>query len=404
MKAAEGIAAVTVPDVFAPARLGPVSLRNRVIKAATFEGVNVGNVVTDELVDFHLRAGRGGVAMTTVSYVAVNADGMGAPNELYLRPEALPGLERIAREVHLTGASIAAQLGHAGPVGALPGKTPLGPTKGRTMMGTPVREITRAQIDDVVADFASGAVMLADCGFDAVEIHLGHGYLPSAFMSPKLNRRSDDYGGSIENRARFPRAIAAAVREAVGQRIAVTAKLNMRDGARGGLEVADSIAIARLLEADAHLDALELTAGSSAQNPMYLFHGDVPRAEFAQVLPTVQKIGFRLFGRLFLKHYPFTETYFAPMARQFRDALDMPLILLGGITTLASMQQAMADGFQFVAMGRALLREPDLLLRMQAGETTSSTCIHCNKCMVSIYSGTRCVLDNPAPIVTPTGG
>lgn len=137
---------------------------------------------------------------------------------------------------------------------------------------------------------------------------------------------------------------------------------------------------------------------------MYLFHGDVPRAEFAQVLPTVQKIGFRLFGRLFLKHYPFTETYFAPMARQFRDALDMPLILLGGITTLASMQQAMADGFQFVAMGRALLREPDLLLRMQAGETTSSTCIHCNKCMVSIYSGTRCVLDNPAPIVTPTGG
>ena len=122
-----------------------------------------------------------------------------------------------------------------------------------------------------------------ESGFDAVEIHFGHNYLISAFLSPLLNRRTDAYGGSLAGRARLARETARAVRAAVGNRIAITAKLNMSDGVRGGLRIDDALQVARWLEDDGHLDALELTAGSSLFNPMYLFTGDAPqRVEVAQ--------------------------------------------------------------------------------------------------------------------------
>jgi 2,4-dienoyl-CoA reductase-like NADH-dependent reductase (Old Yellow Enzyme family) len=234
--------------------------------------------------------------------------------------------------------------------------------------------------------------VVADAGFDAVEIHLGHGYLPSEFLSPRLNRRTDEWGGSLENRARFPRAIVMAVREAVGDRLAVLAKLNMADGVRGGLWLDESVEVGRLLEADGGLDAIELTAGSSLQNPMYLFRGEAPVAEMSRAMPKAIRPAFRLFGRAFLREYPYTEAYLLPYARQFRAALSMPLVLLGGVNRIETVRQAMAEGFDFVAMGRALLREPDLVNRWQAGATHESLCVHCNKCMATIYRGTRCVL------------
>ena len=178
--------------------------------------------------------------------------------------------------------------------------------------------------------------------------------------------------------------------------MAVTAKMNMVDAVKRGLEIDDALQFAQLYQP--HLDAIELTGGGSQANPMYLFRGDVPRAEFEAILPRSQKLGFKLFGRALLKDYPFEEAYFLPMARRFRQTLSIPVILLGGINTLATMQQAMAEGFEFVAMGRALLRDPDLINKMQDGSASTGTCIHCNKCMLSIYSGTRCVIDHPEPL------
>jgi len=137
---------------------------------------------------------------------------------------------------------------------------------------------------------------LTDAGFDAIELHFGHHYLPSSFMSPKWNRRTDDYGGSIENRARFPRRILRAVREAAGPQVAITAKQNMVDGIRGGLELEESIAFAKLYESEGVLDALELTGGGSRANQMFMFRGDAPRAEMAAVLPPLPRLGFRLRG------------------------------------------------------------------------------------------------------------
>jgi len=384
------------PDPFGSARLGPVLLRNRVLKAATFEGMSPGGVVSDSLIDFHRRIAAGGAAMTTVSYIAVSRDGRGAPNEIHIHDAAADGLARIATAVHAEGAGISAQLGHAGAVGTIR-KRYLGPSPARTIAGTRVHPVSVAEIDEVVGQFAAGARMLAGAGFDAVELHFGHHYLISAFLSPRWNKRTDDYGGSTEHRARLARRVLRAVRDEVGAAIAVTAKLNMADGVRGGLEPAESVQIARILEAEQALDALELSGGGSQLNQMYMFRGDPPRREFAAALHGPQRLGFRLAGPVLFRRYPYEECYFLPMARQFRAALALPLILLGGISTLASIRQAMAEGFDFVAMGRALLREPDLVARLQAGTSTEGTCIHCNRCVPSIYTGTRCVLDHPDP-------
>jgi len=196
----------------------------------------------------------------------------------------------------------------------------------------------------------------------------------------------------VENRARFARSVLRTVRDAAGDRVAVTAKLNMADGVPGGLWLDDSLEVAALFESDGVLDALELTGGSSLANPMYLFRGDAPLAEFGATLPQPVRAGFRLVGHRFLKAYPYEEAFFLPFARQFQRALSTPIILLGGISELRTIEAALAEGFAFVAMARALLREPDLPKRMEAGSSTTSLCIHCNKCMPTIYSGTRCVL------------
>jgi 2,4-dienoyl-CoA reductase-like NADH-dependent reductase (Old Yellow Enzyme family) len=385
-------------DPFSPARLGPVELRNRILKAATFEGMSPNNVVTETLIDFHRRMAAGGVALTTVSYIAVSPDGMGAPAEIYIHDRAAEGLARIADVVHGEGARIAAQLGHAGAVGDLPGKRVLGPSKSRTLLGARVHPITKGEIDGVVEDFSRGAAMLADAGFDSIELHLGHHYLLSSFMSPRWNRRSDEYGGSIENRSRLPRRVLRAVRDAVGQRTAITAKMNMLDGVRGGLEVEESIELAKLFEAEGVLDAIELTGGGSQMNQMLMFRGDAPRKEMAATLPPLQRLGFMIAGRFLFKDYPFEEAYFLPIARRFRKALSIPLILLGGINTVETIQRAMNEGFEYVAMGRALLRDPALVDKMASGAAREGNCIHCNKCMVSIFSGTRCVIDHPEPL------
>ncbi len=182
------------------------------------------------------------------------------------------------------------------------------------------------------------------------------------------------------------------MREAVGDRAAVTAKLNMADGVDGGFWLEESIEFGRMLESDGALDALELTGGSSLSNPMFLFRGEAPRVEFAATLPAPLRAGFRVVGSRFLQEYPFEEAYFLPTPASSSTPSSVPLILLGGINRLETVEAALAEGFSFVAMARALLREPDLVNRWEQGSADEGLCIHCNKCMPTIYSGTRCVL------------
>jgi 2,4-dienoyl-CoA reductase-like NADH-dependent reductase (Old Yellow Enzyme family) len=384
-----------VPDVFAPARLGPVTLRNRVIKAATFEGRTPHALVTDELIEYHLRPARGGVGMTTVAYCAVSPEGRTDRHQIWMRPEAVPGLRRLTEAVHAEGAAVSAQIGHAGPVAnaasnRLPALAPSRRLSPLSMRMT--RAASAADLERITRAHAQAALTARDAGFDAVEIHFGHNYLVSSFLSPRLNHRDDEFGGSLANRARLARDIARAVRDAVGGALAITAKLNMDDGVPGGFWLDEAVQVGRWLEADGGVDALELTAGSSLLNPMYLFTGDAPVREFAAQFPQPLRLGLRAGGGRFLHSYPFGEAYLLDRARQFRAALTLPLILLGGITRKETMDQAMAEGFGFVAMARALLREPGLVRRMQADPAVRSLCIHCNKCMPTIYRGTHCVL------------
>jgi 2,4-dienoyl-CoA reductase-like NADH-dependent reductase (Old Yellow Enzyme family) len=265
-----------------------------------------------------------------------------------------------------------------------------------SMRSTPAA--TEADLQRVIEDFANTARGAEEAGFDCVEVHLGHNYLPSSFLAPGLNDRTDRWGGSLENRARLSREVLRAVHGAVGGRIAILAKLNMVDGVPGGLEEDESLEVARMFESDGSLDGLVLTGGSSFGNPMFLFRGEAPRADFAKTLPPLLRFGFKLVGRKFMRSYPFEEAYFEPLARRVKDALDLPVILLGGINRIATIERALDDGFAFVQMGRALLRQPDLLAKMQSGEQSDGICDHCNRCMASIYSGTRCLLIDPEPI------
>ncbi|VEG52146.1 NADH:flavin oxidoreductase [Mycolicibacterium aurum] len=394
---------MTAPhDVFAPATLGPLTLRNRIIKAATFEAATPDALVTEDLITYHRLPAAGGVGMTTVAYCAVAPGGRTDGWQLWMRPEAVPGLRRLTDAIHAEGAAISAQIGHAGPVAnARTNKaTALAPMRFFNPLSMRfARKATADDIRDVTAAHANAARLAIESGFDAVEIHLGHNYLASAFLSPMLNRRTDEFGGSLENRAKVARGVVRAVRDAVGSQIAVTAKLNMSDGVRGGIPIEESLQTAKWLEQDGGLDALELTAGSSLVNPMYLFRGDAPVKEFAGAFAPPLRWGIRMTGKKFLREYPYQEAYLMRDAKKFRDELTLPLILLGGITNRETMDRAMAEGFDFVAMGRALLAEPNLLNRIKADSSVKSICDHCNLCMPTIYSHTYCVrTGSPSPV------
>ena len=390
------------PDVLAPAELGPLTLRNRIIKAATFEAATPNALVTDDLIEYHRRPAAGGVGMTTVAYCAVSPGGRTEGRQIWMRPEAVAGLRGLTDAIHAEGAAISAQIGHAGPVADARSNKARALAPVRFFNPIAMRFAKKATRDDITAviDAHANAARLAiDSGFDAVEIHLGHNYLVSSFLSPLINRRDDEFGGSLENRAKFARGVVLAVRTAAGRQIAVTAKLNMSDGVRGGITVDEALTTAKWLQDDGGLDAIELTAGSSLVNPMYLFHGDAPVKEFAAVFKPPMSWGVRMMGRKFLREYPYRDAYLLRDARLFRAELSIPLILLGGITNRETMDLAMAEGFEFVAMGRALLAEPDLINRIAADgdrHSVKSICTHCNKCMPTVYSRTHCVLTGAA--------
>lgn len=389
-----------VANPFESTELGPVRLPNRVIKAATSEGRSPDGLVTRDLIDFHLEFVRGGVGMTTLAYCCVSPEGRSAPGQIIMGEAALPGLRQLADAVHAEGSAVSAQLGHAGPVAtkAISGATPVAPSR----MVNPTsfhycRAITTEEISRVVTQFADAAEIAADAGLDAVELHLGHNYLPSAFLSPLFNRRRDEYGGSIENRSRLAREIAAAVRERVGDRIAVLAKISMIDGVPGGIGLHESLRTVQLLDDDANLDAIVLTEGSSVVRQMFLFRGDVPVSDFAALMPQPLRTGVRLFGKKVLGEFDYTDMYMLEDARHFLPLMrNTKLVLLGGLTNRDHLDVALREGFDFVAIGRALLREPDLVRNMYAEPDRKSLCNHCNRCMYTVYGRTHCVL-NPEP-------
>jgi 2,4-dienoyl-CoA reductase-like NADH-dependent reductase (Old Yellow Enzyme family) len=394
------------PNAFAPARLNGLELRNRVIKTATYEGMCPGGVPSDALVEHHRALAAGGVGMTTVAYCAVSPDGRTFAEQMTMRRETVSPLRRVTDAVHREGGAASLQLGHCGwftKNAELSTWLPRGPSLTLNQYGISAGKpvglaMSEREIAQVVEDFGRAAGLAREAGFDAVELHLGHGYLLSQFLCPATNRRADRFGGDLAGRARISLDVLARVREVVGPGYPILCKTNLRDGFRGGLELPDAVALAKLLESGG-ADALVLSGGFTSRTPFYLFRGRRPLAEMIEAEKSrLQKLALRWFGGRVIREYPFEEMFFLDQAREVRRAVRMPLVLLGGIVSRANVERALAEGFDFVAMGRALIADPDLVRRMAVDPGARSRCTHCNVCVAEMdRGGVRCVLDGPRP-------
>jgi 2,4-dienoyl-CoA reductase-like NADH-dependent reductase (Old Yellow Enzyme family) len=395
--------------VFTPGRLGSVTLRNRLIKAATYEGMTPRGVPHDGLLAHHRALAKGGVGMTTVAYCAVSPEGRTFDDQLVLGPDSVRALSALTSAVHAEGAAVSLQLGHAGyftksdslralaRAGEVRSPKPLGPSALWNPYGIAKglprsKEMDARDRADVAAAFARSAKLALEAGFDAVELHYGHGYLLSQFLSPWTNRRTDEYGGPIENRMRFPLEVLRAVRDAVGDKLALVAKLNLRDGFEGGLEVSDSVVVAQALEREG-IDLIVPSAGFVSRSAFYLLRGEVPLEQMIAVEKSaLQRTVMRLVGPALVPAYPYSPLFLLDDARRVREAVKAPVALLGGARHAGDLVAARHEGFDFVVMGRALLADPELPRRYQAGETSSSRCEPCNRCIAEMdrQGGVRC--------------
>jgi 2,4-dienoyl-CoA reductase-like NADH-dependent reductase (Old Yellow Enzyme family) len=399
-------------DPFAPARLGALELRNRVIKTATYEGMSPGGVPSDALVEHHRALAAGGVGMTTVAYCAVSPDGRTFAGQMWMHPELVTPLRRVTDAVHREGAAASLQLGHCGwftKNRSLSTRLPRGPSLTFNALGLAVGKpialpMRPDEIAHVPEEFARAAGLAREAGFDAVELHLGHGYLLSQFLCPATNRRRDGYGGDLDGRARLALEVVRRVRGTLGPGFPILCKTNLRDGFQGGLELPDAVGLAQRLEHEG-VDALVLSGGFTSRTAFYLFRGRRPLKEMIEVEESrLQRAALRIFGRQVIREYPFEEMFFLPLAREVRSSVRMALVLLGGIVSRANLERAMAEGFDFVAMGRALIADPDLVNRMRVDPQARSRCTHCNACVAEMdRGGVRCVLDDQTTVTTGAG-
>lgn len=397
---------------FSQGLIGGLQLRNRIIKTATYEGMSPGGLPTPALKEHHRAIAAGGVGMTTVAYCSVHETGRTFSDQMVMSGELGAQLRPLVDAVHAEGAAVCLQLAHAGGFSKDPGnkrrkpRGPAGPSLALNRYGMlsglfTSRAMTETEILAVIEQYGTAARQAKEAGFDAVELHLGHGYLLSQFLSPALNRRNDRWGGNLENRLRLPLAAIARVREEVGPEFPVLAKTNLRDHVRGGLDINEAVAVATALSkqkcTDENLpgvDALVLSGGLVSHSAFYLLRGERPLKQMIEVEKSfAQRMALRLFGRMVIEEIPFQELFFLDLARQVRNAVDIPLVLLGGAVSLENLETAMAEGFEFIAIGRALIENPTFVRDLESGRITRSACSHCNQCVAEMdRGGVRCVL------------
>lgn len=391
-------------DPFAPLTIGPITLRNHFIRAGANEMMTRGSLPTKSLLKFHEALAHGGTGMTTLAYVAISPDGRTFASQGVLSAQSVPHYRAITDAVHAGGAKACAQITHGGSfVQHKELSTPRamsssgGLDKMGLMIGRPLqRQMNRADMDQVRDEFVAAARRAAEAGFDAVEIHMGHGYLLNQFLSPLSNFRRDEYGGSAENRARFPTEVLAAVKRAVGERMAVLAKINLHDGVRKGATVADAIVTARALQ-DAGADMLVLSAGRNMESPGVIFGSAMPYADLAGMKRgLVAKLQFLAMKWATARPPVFRENYLMTYAEQLKDALGpdrrVKLGFVGGVQSLDGACDALERGFDGICMARALLNDPALIGKWEQRSNQPSACTACNRCVAAMYgpAGTHC--------------
>ncbi len=379
--------------LFTPFQLGPLTLRNRTIRSAAFESMGKDFGPTQQLKDYHVSVARGGIGMTTLAYASINRSGVSFNSQLWLRDEIVPALKDITDAIHREGAAAGIQIGHCGNMThwSTAGSFPVSASNGFNLYSpTFHRRMSHSDIRQTVKDFGQAVKTAHEAGFNSVEVHAGHGYLISQFLSPWTNRRRDEYGGSLENRMRFMReCLSEVVETAARLKMAVVVKHNMEDGFKGGIEVAESIEIAKEIER-LGVNAIVLSSGFVSRAPMAVMRGRIPTKTMGYYMgwnEWLQKIVVSLFGQWMIKQYDFEECFFLENAKKFRKELQLPLIYVGGLVSREGIERVLGEGFELVQMARALINDPAFVNKMRLGDlTTRSGCDHRDYCIARMYS------------------
>lgn len=389
-------------NAYQPLKVGPLTLRNRFIKAATNEGMAKGGIVSKGLAAFHARVAAGGAALTTVAYCATSLDGRTFVDQAVLSSDSRADFRALTEAVHSHGAAASAQITHAGsftflnkttlktnrPLSSSGGFNKVGIMSGRYFK----KAMRRDDMDMIAREFVNAAKEAQEAGFDAVELHMGHGYLLSQFISPLYNRRWDAYGGTIEKRMTFPLEVLSRVLDAVGKDMAVLVKYSMTDGPKGN-QIGEGIKIAQLLEGSGVHMAV-LSNGMNVESITSMFGSNLPKAGRGSSPNPIIALGMWLQSFTEPKAVEFRENYLRELAQQIRASVTMPLAYLGGVQSKTGVEAAMGDGFDAIVMGRSLVFDPEFINKMQAGATDISGCTACNRCVTMMYTpgGTSCIL------------
>lgn len=388
---------------FSAKRIGSSSLvlDNSFIKSATYEGMYDKGIPNQKLIDHHVALAKGGVGLTTISYGAVSADARTFEDQMYINELSLVPLKKLAEKVHAAGGKVSIQLTHCGFFSKnKKAKKILAPSKLFNAYGFLSglgfsNAMQESELEEVIEDFVRSAIALQSIGFDALEIHMGHGYLLSQFLSPLTNKRNDRYGGSIINRSRFPLEVVKRVVLAVGRDFPVLVKLNLDDGVKGGFSLEDCIYVSKKLE-EIGCAAIVLSGGFTSKSPFYMMRGHIPLKGMIQNGSSwAEKITMSLFGPLIIKKYDFTPNFFLEKALKVRQAVSIDLVYLGGVDSRKGILEILDAGFNFIALARPLIHDPEFLIKIKEGLVEKSLCNRCNECIVEMdREGIRCVLSS----------
>jgi 2,4-dienoyl-CoA reductase-like NADH-dependent reductase (Old Yellow Enzyme family) len=361
-------------NLFDPTTINGMTLQNRLVRSATWEGMcEQDGKPTEKVVNWYRDLAQGGIGLIITGYAFVRQEGKQLPGKMGIHTDAFAGdYEKLTGAVHDAGGKVALQLVHAGGQtdAKNAGRQPLAPSAIQIDQFAEIpAELTKDEINDIVAAFGEGARRAKAWGFDAVQLHGAHGYLINQFLSPLTNRRTDQYGGSIENRSRFLLEVNRKVRETVGTDYPVLIKLNAADNLDGGLEIDDALYAAKKL-AEAGIDAMEISAGTPASG---------------EKGPARQKI-----------NKPEKEAYHLELAQRIKDMVNCPVMVVGGFRSYEVAEKAIEkDGMDYIAMARPLIREPGLPNRWLQGDRSTAKCISCNSCFMPGLEegGIYCVIE-----------
>lgn len=380
-------------EIFAEVLIGGVKLKNRIIRSATHEGLgDTSGFPQPELKDRYVSMAKGGVGAIITGFAGVDISGKAWPNMLMINDdEIIPAYKNITAAVKPYGTPLILQIAHGGgrTNPAVTGSEPKAPT-GRRYKGVnyTARELTSDDIETIIRDFVSGINRAKESGFDGVQIHAAHGYLLSEFLSPALNRRRDQWGGTLENRFRIIREIITRARENVGN-FPIWIKFSSYDFENDGMRLEEGVRLALLFQ-EASFDAIEVSSGNEEWFSI-MRSSKVPVEALLALDPTLKeaswlkkKIAAVVIPWLF-KTYDEIENYNVAAAARIKGNVDIPVIVVGGIRKLSSITEIIGQGkANCVSMCRPFIIEPDIVEKLKTGVQNESRCINCNYCLAGV--------------------